>query len=184
MSIKTRPDHRVQGQPAEGLEGVRLRLRRDQRRHSLRQLRSPVEVSQRVQPHALLGKRWMEVNEPDNPAQALTRQPGVLRQIMVPLGVDDDHRLPPGNGLGNHQIEKPGLPRPGAPHDQRMTLEQVQRDVQVPVLVPQTVYPMAPAQLQQLGVRRFENVPGLLHRRRRPGERLAQPHQFPVALPP
>ncbi len=43
-------------------------------------------------------------------------------QIPVALGVNDDHGLTPGNGLGDQEIKRPGLSGPGGPDNQGMSL--------------------------------------------------------------
>lgn len=52
-----------------------------------------------------------------------TDAPGVVAQFAIALGVDDQHRLTAQDGLGDEQIEQPGLARAGGPDHQEMPFQ-------------------------------------------------------------
>jgi hypothetical protein len=98
------------GHLAEGLEGIVAGFARDQGRHPARHLGGAVEAVQRVDAGGLPGEGWVEVYEAFRSIDRPAGTRGGIAQVLVALGVDDDHRLAAQHRLGDQQVEEARLP--------------------------------------------------------------------------
>ena len=135
-------DHVGHGHLAEGLEGVVAGLARDQGGHAARHLGGAVEAVQGIDAGGGLGEGGVEVDEarrlPRGAAGALSGVP----EVLIALGVDDDHRLPAQHGLGDQQIEEPALPGARGPDHEEVAFGVHEGQAHHPLAGAETVDPV------------------------------------------
>ena len=118
------------------------------------------------------GKGGVEVDEARGLARRAAGALGGVAQILVALGVDDDHRLAAPHGLGDQQVEEARLARARGPHHEEMALGVRQGQAHRPLALPETVDPVR-AEARRVGTD---------HPRRAHAQQVV--HQLGVLAPP
>lgn len=163
-------DHVGHGHLAERLEGVVAGLARDQGGHPAGDLGGAVEAVQGVDTGGVLRKGGVEVDEPPGLAGRPAGALGGVPEVLVALGVDDNHRFPTVHRLGDQEVEEPALPGTCGPNHEEVPFGVHEGQAHRPLALPETVDPV------RAEARRF----GPDHPRRADAEQVVhEPGMFP-----
>jgi hypothetical protein len=69
----------------------------------------PIEIMQRVQPHAVFRKSWVEIHEAIGAIGYFASPFGTRHQILIAFRIDDDHRFAAQHGLRNQHVKRSGF---------------------------------------------------------------------------